>query len=268
MDEICNLNTYAKLFILDLGINWAMAVPSIIFKTERYYDLTGAITNITLAVTSYALSPKHSTRQLVQSFMAATWAARLGIFLFRRILKDGHDKRFNEAKQKPARLFTFWTVQGLWCFITLLPTIMLNEQTRNPPLGPQDYIGWSMYVFGIVFEVTADVQKTVFRGKSENAGKFIKTGLWSISRHPNYFGEIVLWSGLFISASSVFRGWQFLSVLSPVFVYLLLTRLSGIPLLEKPADKKWGDSDEYQEYKRKTPVLFPFLNYVGLGELR
>ena len=122
MDEICTyLGTYAKLFILDLGINWAMAVPAILFKTERYYDLTGAVTNITLAVTSFALSPRHSTRQLVQSFMAAVWAARLGIFLFRRILKDGHDKRFNEAKQKPARMFVFWSIQGLVGILILIP---------------------------------------------------------------------------------------------------------------------------------------------------
>ena len=113
MADICTFGTYAKLFILDLGINWGMAIPAIVFKTERYYDLTGAITNITLAVASYALSPKQSTRQLVQSFMAAVWAARLGLFLFRRILKDGHDKRFKEAKQKPIMMFVFWSIQGL-----------------------------------------------------------------------------------------------------------------------------------------------------------
>ena len=137
MADICTYGTYAKLFVLDLGIQWAGAIPAIIFKTEKYYDLLGALTNVSLAVGSYVLGQTKSTRQLVQSLMVVAWASRLGVFLFRRILKDGHDKRFKEAKQKPTMMFVFWTIQGAWCYITLLPTIMLNEQTRNPPLGPQ-----------------------------------------------------------------------------------------------------------------------------------
>ena len=90
-------------------------------------------------------------------------------------------------------------------------------------------------------------------------GKFITSGLWSLSRHPNYFGEIMLWFGLYLSASSVFKGWQYLSVLSPVFVHLLITKLSGIPLLEQAGLKKWGHLPEYQNYLRNTPILVPFL---------
>ena len=108
-----------------------------------------------------------------------------------------------------------------------------------------------------MFEAIADYQKRKFR--AENQKKFIQTGLWSLSRHPNYFGEIVLWFGIAVMAFPVFTGWQFVSLVSPVFVFLLLTRVSGIPILEKHADDTWGKKKDYQVYKEKTPVLFPRL---------
>merc|ERR1712156_63276 len=122
-----------------------------------------------------------------------------------------------------------------------------------------------MWLVGMAVELTADYQKHVFRSNKANSEDFIKTGLWGISRHPNYFGEILLWFGLYISASSTFRGWQFLSVLSPVFVHVLITKLSGIPMLEKGADKKWGGQEDYENYKKNTPILVPFLNFIGIG---
>jgi len=261
----CAYSSYAKLFLIDIGIQWAGATAAIIFKTEKFYDLLGAVTNILLAQLSYEFSRKQTARQLVQSNLVTLWAARLGLYLFIRILKDGRDKRFADAKKKPIIMYVFWTVQAAWCYVTLLPTLMLNEQARDPPLGPQDYIGWSLFGVGFLFETVADLQKTMFRGNKDNAGKFITSGLWGISRHPNYFGEILLRFGLYISASSTFRGWQFLSVLSPVFVHVLITKLSGIPMLEKGADKKWGGQEDYENYKKNTPILVPFLNFIGIG---
>ncbi len=211
----------------------------------------------------HVFSRKQTIRQEVQSYLVVVWALRLGTFLFIRVLKSGEDKRFKEAKTSPLLFFVYWTVQGVWVFVTLLPTLMLNEAARNPPLGPQDYIGWSLWAFGLVFETVADVQKSMFRAKPENEGHFIRSGLWAISRHPNYFGEITLWFGLFISASSVFRDWQYLAVLSPIAIHLLITKVSGIPMLEAAADKRWGTQEEYRKYKEKTPVLVPFLNWIG-----
>ena len=196
-------------------------------------------------------------------------------------MKDGKDKRFDKVRDQPLRFLVFWLIQGLWVFVTLLPTLMLNESKRDRPLGAQDYIGWAIWAAGMVFEVTADLQKSAFRRDPANdvrlkfqlrkgyqfftvfsmfQGKFINTGLWSISRHPNYFGEISLWFGLYVSASSVFSGLEYLAVLSPVFVHLLITKVSGIPLLEKAALKKWGSLPQYKEYLKNTPVLVPFLN--------
>ena len=153
---------------------------------------------------------------------------------------------------------------------------MLANEDNDKPLGKQDYLGWALWATGMFFEIVADMQKTSFKNDPKNQvskmfkknttfdvsnfwqGKFITTGLWSISRHPNYFGEIMLWFGLYISASSVFKGWQYLGVLSPLFVHLLITRLSGIPLLEKAGLKKWGHLKEYQDYLKNTPSLVPF----------
>jgi len=120
-------------------------------------------------------------------------------------------------------------------------------------------IGLLVWVFGFAMEVVADYQKSRFNADPKNKGKFIQTGLWSRSRHPNYFGEIVLWIGVMIIALPVLQGWQWVALISPVFVTLLLTRVSGIPLLEKKADQKWGGQADYEAYKRQTPGLIPRL---------
>ncbi len=186
---------------------------------------------------------------------------RLGLYLFIRILKDGRDKRFDKTRSKPMRFLVFWGIQGVWVFVTLFPTLLLNSLTRDPPIGARDYLGWSLWAVGMTFECLADFQKAMLRSNPANKNKFISSGLWSVSRHPNYFGEILLWFGLYVSASSAFRGLQYLSVLSPIFVHLLITRLSGVPLLEKDAEKKWGKSAEYKKYVAETPVLVPFTNW-------
>lgn len=101
-------------------------------------------------------------------------------------------------------------------------------------------IGFLIWVFGFAFEVIANSQKRKFSADPQNKGRFIQTGLWSRSRHPNYFGEIMLWLGIAIIALPVLQGWQWVALISPVFVTLLLTRVSGVPMLEKKADTKWG----------------------------
>ena len=120
-------------------------------------------------------------------------------------------------------------------------------------------VGFLVWVVGFTIEVVADSQKSRFSANPDNKGKFIQTGLWSRSRHPNYFGEIVLWIGVAVIAAPVLQGWQWIALISPVFVTFLLTRVSGVPLLEKKADKKWGGQGDYESYKKKTPVLIPKL---------
>jgi len=247
-----------QMFATSLGINWAGWAVSALLHTEKFYDLTGSLTFILISHLSHNRSSMN-TRQNFQGWLIFAWACRLGTFLFMRILKDGSDKRFDKARDNPATLFKFWTIQALWVFITLLPTLLLNGERRSVPVGHRDYVGWALWGLGFLVEVVADMQKSIFKADPRNEGKFITTGLWSLSRHPNYFGEISLWFGIYISCSSVFKGVQYLSVLSPVAVMLLITKLSGVPLLEAQGMAKWGHLAEYKKYLEDVPVLIPFI---------
>jgi len=249
---------WVQLLTVSMVVQWGAWSVAAFFKTEKFYDLVGSATFLLVSQLSYGRSAM-TARHTVTSFLVFTWACRLGTYLFLRVIKQGRDNRFDEAKNDPAMFFKFWTVQGLWVFITLIPVITLNTSTRNPPLGPRDYIGWAVWSLGFLIEVVADMQKSIFKSNPINEGKFIQSGLWSVSRHPNYFGEICLWFGLYISGSSVFRGAQYLTVASPIFVMLLITRLSGIPLLEASGLERWGSDAQYQSYIRDVPVLVPFI---------
>jgi steroid 5-alpha reductase family enzyme len=150
-----------------------------------------------------------------------------------------------------------WTIQGLWVSFTLAAALAAVTSSLQPDLGIPALIGLLIWIAGFSIEVIADQQKSRFKASPENAGKFIRSGLWSRSRHPNYFGEILLWIGIAIIALPVLRGWQYVTLISPIFVTLLLTRISGVPLLEKRADEKWGGQPDYEAYKANTPVLVP-----------
>lgn len=259
MGNFVSSSLLAKSGVYDLGIQWALFAVAALLKTEKFYDLAGSGTFLFLAVQTLRWGNTFFLRQRIQTGLVSVWAIRLGLYLFSRVLADGHDRRFNKAKENPALFFVFWTLQALWVWITLSPTIALNETKVDLPLCNRDYAGWGIWAVGFLMEVIADRQKSVFRSDPANQGKFISTGLWSISRHPNYFGEILCWLGLYVSASSALTGWQHLTAISPIFTFWLLTRVSGVPLLEKYGMKKWGTDPMYQQYVRKTAVLVPFL---------
>ena len=191
--------------------------------------------------------------------MVSFWALRLGIFLFIRVLKVGEDRRFREAKKSFSKYLVWWTMSALWVFLTTanaLTLIINNKKLVNQPIF---YLGLLIWFIGILFEIIADEQKRRFRLNEKNRGKFISSGLWSISRHPNYFGEIILWIGIAIISLPTLYGFQYVTLISPLFIYFLLTRISGVNLLEESSDKKWGDLQEYEQYKRETPILVPFI---------
>ena len=191
------------------------------------------------------------------------WALRLGTFLFARIQKAGKDDRFDEIKPSFIRFLNFWTIQGLWVTLTAATALVGITTLTRKGLDIFAILGFLVWVFGFVIEVIADSQKSRFNSDPANKGRFIQTGLWARSRHPNYFGEIVLWIGIAIIAIPVLRGWQWVAMMSPLFVTLLLTHVSGIPLLEQKADKKWGGQEDYEIYKKNTPVLIPRLTKAG-----
>jgi steroid 5-alpha reductase family enzyme len=249
------------LFALSVGlaflIQWLAFIPACLLQTEIFFDLTGSITYISVTIIAALLSPIVDGRTILLLALVVIWAARLGTFLFRRIHRAGKDARFDEIKPSFIRFLNLWTLQGLWVTFTLAAALAAITTTTRRELGLFALIGFLIWVFGFAVEVAADTQKSRFREDPENKGKFIHTGLWARSRHPNYFGEIVLWVGVAVVALPVLRGWQWVTLISPVFVTLLLTRVSGVPMLEKRADEEWGGQEDYQAYKERTPVLIP-----------
>jgi steroid 5-alpha reductase family enzyme len=230
-------------------------IPSNAAKTEHYFDLTGSVTYVTVAVVALVLSEDLDARALIAGLMVVVWALRLGSFLFRRVRRDGRDGRFDEIKVDPLRFFMTWTLQGLWVLLTVACALAIITGLERDPIGWIAIVGIAVWIAGFSIEVVADRQKSAFKRDPANAGRFISTGLWAWSRHPNYFGEIVLWTGIAIMALPILSGWRWVTLISPVFVAVLLTRVSGIPMLEARAEKRWGEEEDYQRYVDSTPVL-------------
>ena len=249
------------IFALAVGlaflIQWLAFIPAYLLQNEGFFDLTGSLTYISVTTIAVLLSPQVDGRSILLLALVVTWAARLGTYLFRRIRKVGKDARFDDIKPSFIRFLSTWTLQGLWVTFTLAAALAAITTTTRKGLGVFALLGFLVWAFGFAMEAVADWQKSRFRADPENKGQFIHTGLWARSRHPNYFGEIVLWIGVAIIALPVLRGWQWATLISPVFVAVLLTRISGVPILEKRADEKWGGQEAYEAYKERTPVLIP-----------
>ena len=248
---------FSLLVALAFVIQWLAFIPAFSKQTEKFYDITGSFTYITVTILAVLFSPVRDARSFLLAAMVIIWSARLGTFLFSRIHKAGKDTRFDEIKPSFFRFLNAWTIQGLWVVFTMSAALVAITTAARKELGVFAIVGTLIWAFGFAFEIIADNQKSQFRANPENKGKFIQTGLWSKSRHPNYFGEIVLWIGIAVIALPVLQGWQWVAMISPLFVTLLLTRVSGVPMLEKSADEKWGGQEDYEAYKANIPVLIP-----------
>ena len=248
---------YALGVGLAFVIQWLVFIHAYLNQTEKFFDLTGSLTYITVTILALLLSPVKDARSMLLAGLVLVWATRLGLFLFQRIKAAGEDRRFRELKTSFSRFLLTWTLQGLWVTFSLAAALAAITSLKRVEFGLFGVIGLLVWLVGFGFESIADSQKSKFKADSANEGKFIQTGLWSWSRHPNYFGEIVLWLGVAIIALPVLSGWQWVTMISPVFVFLLLTRISGVPMLEKRADEKWGGQPDYEAYKSRTSVLLP-----------
>lgn len=251
---------YSVFFLCALvafAVNWLAYIPSAIAQTEKYYDFVGSLTYLSIITAACLLAGPLDTRAIVAAAMVTIWCVRLGTFLFSRIQDSGHDSRFDQIKVNPARFLVAWTLQALWAIFTAAAALAIITATERAPLGLFFYLGALVWIGGFAIEVIADRQKGAFRKDPSNKGKFIQSGLWAWSQHPNYFGEIMLWTGMLIMALPLLSGAGYLVILSPIFVTLLLTKVSGIPMLDKAAEEKWGDDPAYQKYTEETPVLIP-----------
>ena len=245
---------------LAFAIQWIAFIPAYVFQTEKFYDLTGSLTYLSVIWYSLAVSSDQFTNLNVANIaivlLISLWAIRLGSFLFMRIHHDGEDKRFRSIKPSASQFFMTWTLQGLWVSLCSMCALTAISSNTGIVTNAFFYIGLALFILGFSIEVMADMEKSAFKAIQKNKDKFITTGLWARSRHPNYFGEIVLWTGIAIMSFSSLEGLQYLTLISPIFTYLLLVYVSGVRMLEARGDLKWGDDPEYQDYKERTPVLF------------
>jgi steroid 5-alpha reductase family enzyme len=239
-----------------LAVNGAFFAVAATRKTDVVTDLSYSLTFALLAI-ALLFTGARELVQLLASLLVVIWAVRLGAYLFRRILRMKVDHRFDGIRDKPRRFARFWLLQAIAVVVIMLPITYLLDQSDPPRLGPWAAAGSAVWLAGLVIETVADAQKAVFRAAQENHGRFITSGLWRYSRHPNYFGEILVWWGLFLYAVPALSGAAFAVVAGPVSITLLLLFVSGIPPLERSSNAKYGGDPAYCEYKRRTSILVP-----------
>lgn len=243
-------------------IHWIAYIPAYIFQTEKFYDLTGSVTYLSV-VWFVFLSTYQSISlnfgNLILVLLISIWTIRLGLFLFMRIHKAGEDKRFRTIKTSASQFFMTFTLSGLWVTLCSMCALVAISSPEGLVMNALTYVGIILFIIGFGIEIVADNQKTAFRSIEANKDSFITSGLWSKSRHPNYFGEVLLWFAIAVISYSSLEGLQLITLISPVFTYILLVYVSGVRMLEDMNDKKWADDEQYKSYKKNTPMLFPKL---------
>lgn len=249
------LPIFAWVALVIFAIQWLAFLPSWFAHSEHFFDLTGSLTYLIAVVFCLLSLDSIEPQSLLLGAMVSIWALRLGWFLSTRVRAAGHDSRFDVMKHRFFWFLMTWTLQGLWVLVTAGAALVAMTRPNPSSIGPVALIGVTLWVVGFAIEVAADEQKRRFRSNADYQDRFINTGLWAYSRHPNYFGEIVLWVGVAIAATPTLSGWGYTTLISPLFVWALLTQVSGIPMLEAGADRRWGGQHDYETYKSHTPAL-------------
>jgi steroid 5-alpha reductase family enzyme len=227
------------------------------FKTDKVTDLSYSLSFALLSIFLVLWNGAFAPVQLVAAAAVVLWAARLGSYLLSRILKIGKDARFDDKRGDFLKFLGFWVIQAIAVWAVMLPVTVLLSLDSPEGLGALSLAGAALWAIGFGIEAVSDAQKYAFRNRLENKGRWIRSGLWKYSRHPNYFGEVVLWWGLFILALPSLAIETLFAAAGPVFITLLLLFVSGVPLLEKSADEKYGKDPAYQAYKRRTSIFIP-----------
>ena len=248
--------------LLAYVIHWIAYIPAYLFQTEKFYDLTGSVTYLSV-VWFVFLSTYQSISlnfgNLILVLLISIWTIRLGLFLFMRIHKAGEDKRFRTIKTSASQFFMTFTISGLWVTLCSMCALVAISSPEGLVMNALTYVGIILFIIGFGIEIVADNQKTAFRSIEANKDSFITSGLWSKSRHPNYFGEVLLWFAIAVISFSSLEGLQLITLISPIFTYILLVYVSGVRMLEDMNDKKWANDEKYKSYKENTPMLFPKL---------
>tara|TARA_B100000575_G_scaffold224033_1_gene184524 strand:- start:178 stop:1032 length:855 start_codon:yes stop_codon:yes gene_type:complete len=254
------LEFFVNVISLIFGLQLTGFIPSFYLKSEKYYDLFGGLTFVSsilvMILLKFRKTSTLSTREIILALSVLFWTLRLSFFLFQRVKRVGKDVRFDNLKFSFSKFLLAWMTQGLWVFICLFPTLIVFSSPTNNEIIYLNF-GGLIYLVGIVTEIIADYQKTIHNKRNKKSRKFISSGLWSISRHPNYFGEFLIWTGITIICFPVFSGFKYLALITPIFIYFLLNYISGVNLLEERGKEKWGNNPEYVKYLKTTPKFFP-----------
>jgi steroid 5-alpha reductase family enzyme len=226
-------------------------------KTDKVTDLSYSMTFVAMALILLFSNARYALPQLLIALFITVWGLRLGGYLFSRIIRLKKDDRFDGIRENPLSFAGFWFLQAITIWIVLLPITVVLSMRSALSVSALTWVGAAVWGLGFVIETAADAQKYKFRNDPSNKGKWIDRGLWRLSRHPNYFGEMLCWWGLFLIASPYLEGMLMLSIFSPIFITFMLLFVTGVPTVEKKAEEKYGDNPEFLVYKNRTSLLVP-----------
>jgi len=240
-------------------------IPAALCKFDKVTDLAYGTNFVALAIITLFLKDTFYARQIVITIFVTIWGTRLAGYLFYRIIKIGQDHRFDGARENPFKFGIWFFFQFVIIWMLALPYTLLNASSYNPNIAWNDILGWILFVVGFICETVADQQKFAFKNNPENKNHWCDVGIWKYSRHPNYFGEIILWWGIFASCASILSNWEWFVIIGTIFLTVTLVFATGIPTTEKSTDQRFWKNEDYQEWKNKTPVLVPFIPGIFRG---
>ncbi len=249
------INPLTMALLVSFAINFSMFFVAFRLQSDKLTDISYAATFATIAIWGFIFS-QGERYHIILLVMILIWALRLGGFLLYRVIKTGRDARFDGMREDFLKFGKFWVAQAITVWVMMIPSVLAFGTTST--IGPLQIVALAVWLIGLLCESVADFQKFAFSRNPKNKNRWIETGIWQYSRHPNYFGEILIWVGVYIYVVSGLSAIQaIIALVSPLFIIALLLFVSGIPILEKSADKRWGNIAAYKAYKKKTSILVP-----------
>lgn len=251
---------FTEIALLILIYMTLVFVLALIVKDNSIVDIFWGLGFILVAIYSFIQDTEPDLRKWIVTFLVALWGIRLAVHVFVRNRGRGEDFRYLHWRKTwkffvLRSYFQIFLLQGLFMFIIASPVYYVNFYSMEP-LGFYDTLGLVVFGIGFLFEAVSDYQLADFKKNPANKGKIITTGLWEMCRHPNYFGEALVWWGFGFYALSLPNGWM--TLISPVVITLLLRFVSGVPMLEK----KYSGRPDWEDYKRRTAAFVPFVKFL------